>query len=495
MLFPLTLSPRRIALAALVSLVAGSPLSAQSVSESDLAALRYFLSIGDEQAVRAEKERLQEEFPDVEIDALLEDLTQRSDQVDTSQIWELIARSEYEGARELIARTRQEQPSWSPPDELLNVLNERQGQTNFDTAIAEDDLTAALATIGEFPDLLTCQRVNNAWQLAELQARNERVDSAISTYSGILSTCTTSDYVIATLQKASQVGTESQVAALFETARERNPSMRSRLADLESELAPLIGRQDMVNGTAMDSASSTSSTASRSGGPAPVTSLRPEYRGNRVAPARVSRTARDAPVPVNPAPAPSTGRQAPAGGGSLSSAAAAADREDWATCLRLTNGNQSAQMLSQRGWCAMNMGRPLEAIRAFQTAAANTGDAQLARDSNYGAILAYLEADMVREAADLSRRASLSAQQRQTTDKSILSQLALQSFDNRRYNETVAYVDRLSRETGGLDRGMAMLRGYALLHSGRKPQARQQFMAVHRSSPGPDSQRALVEAR
>ena len=489
MLQPVTRSLIAVPLAAALLWSSALTASAQPIPETELAALRYFLSVGDAPGIEAEKARLQGAFPGASIDALLEELVVRSEEVDTSQIWQMINADDFEGARELIERTKEGQPGWTPPENLLAVLNEREGQSRFEAAVEAGELQTLMAVLNDFPDLLTCQKINNAWRLAELQAAQAMPHQAVMTYDGILASCQVQDFVVATLQKASGVADKTEMAALFERARTLNPGLGLRLASLEVELAPLIGKPV--------AASADLSGASQLAVPAVET--RPQPRG---IPPVVQQVSAPAPAPAAPAPQPVRSaaatpatQAAPSGGGDLAAAQAAAARKDWATCLKHAARSNSVASTSQRGWCALELGRTLEAISAFRHSAANAGNAQLRQDSDYGLILAYLKADMVREAAAHASRAKLSAQQKLMTARQILSRLALGAFDRKSYGEAITYVDRLSREAGGLDRGMAMLRGYSFLHMNRKAEARQQFAAIHRVTPGKDTQEAMALVR
>lgn len=480
MLQPVTRSLIALPLAAALLWSSALSVSAQPIPETELAALRYFLSVGDAPGIEAEKARLQGAFPGASIDALLEELVVRSEEVDTSQIWQMINADDFEGAHELIARTKEGQPGWTPPETLLAVLGEREGQSRFEAAIETGELQTLMAVLNDFPDLLTCQKINNAWRLAELQAAQALPHQAVMTYDGILASCQVPDFVVATLQKASGVADKTEMAALFERARTLNPGLGLRLASLEVELAPLIGKP-----VAVPEASQLA---------VPAVETRPQPRGIPPVVQQVSAPA-PAPQPVRAVAATPAPQAAPSGGGDLVAAQAAAARKDWATCLKHAARSNSVASTSQRGWCALELGRTLEAISAFRHSAANAGNAQLRQDSNYGLILAYLKADMVREAAAHASRAKLSAQQKMTTDRQILSRLALSAFERKSYGEAIAHVDRLSREAGGLDRGMAMLRGYAFLHMNRKAEARQQFAAIHRVTPGKDTQEAMALVR
>ena len=77
----------------------------------------------------------------------------------------------------------------------------------------------------------------------------------------------------------------------------------------------------------------------------------------------------------------------------------------------------------------------------------------------------------------------------------MISKLAVASFERGKYRQTLQYLDRLARDSGALDRGLSMMRGWALLKIGQKSAAREQFRRIHAASPGSDSHQGLVEAR
>ncbi len=422
---------------------------AQDLRETDLAALRYFLSINDEASVQAEIQRLETEFPGANIRETLDLMDAQASQVDTSPIWRRIEADDYAGARELIAEFEEDNAGWTAPADMIEILDAKQGQAAFEAAYADGDLNGVIRSLSEFPTILTCERVNNPWRLAELQVAAELPDEALATYEGVLQGCHEEDYVVATLQKASEISEKEQLEDLFDTARRSTPALTGRLAKLEEELFPQAEPVEEVAA---------------------------------------------APAPVKK----SSGSSSGGGGGSspqLTRAAAAADRGDWAQCLQMTTGTRSINGINQRAWCTLNYGRPREAIQGFQHVASNSGSASMRRDATYGMILAYSKTGQLEQAAALANKVSLTASQRSVVNSTVISKLAARSYERGRYRETLQYLDRLSRESGSLDRGNSLLRGWALLKSGNKTAARAQFRRVHQTSPGNDSLQGIIEAR
>jgi tetratricopeptide (TPR) repeat protein len=460
---PAVIKPYALVLAISAFAAATPATTAAELTETDLAALRYFLSIDDKASVAAEIRRLETEFPGADVAATLALIDQRAREVDTSPIWREIEAEEFDAARTLIAEFVAENPGWSPPEDLVAILDANEGQAKFEAAVTARDLAAASEVVISFPSIVTCDRINNPWRLAELQVEAGLRADALATYDGILKTCGSEDYVVATLQKASAIAEGAEMAALFAVARSSSPALMARLTALETELAPA------------------------------------QASGDADAPAPAAATAAATPPPTRPsAPArtaPAVSRDAPAsGGGQLARARAAADRSDWASCLELTANSGAIEMINQRSWCAFNFGRPQEALAGFKRVAAAGGGA-MARDATYGMILAYARIGQPQAAADLASRAQLTAEQRRLVNRTVIADLAQLSFKQGKYRAAVSYLDQLSRDGGGLDRGLAMLRGWALLKGGNKRAAREQFQRVHQASPGNDSLQGLAETR
>ena len=136
----------------------------QAQSADDLRALRYYLQQNDQTAAQAELRRLRIAFPDWRPPSDLNELTtpQAGATVDEGAIWRQIARRDYAGARQLIEQGRQSVAGWTPPSDLLRVLETNEAQDNFTAAVTARDATQAIAIVRRAPQLLSCERINNA---------------------------------------------------------------------------------------------------------------------------------------------------------------------------------------------------------------------------------------------------------------------------------------------------------------------------------------------
>jgi tetratricopeptide (TPR) repeat protein len=136
----------------------------------------------------------------------------------------------------------------------------------------------------------------------------------------------------------------------------------------------------------------------------------------------------------------------------------------------------SPQAALNRGWCLMEMNRPLEAAPAFEVAL-KSSSAKIREDAAYGQSLAYLRVGLSREAAVAATKAPQNRQRTTELRTAILANQATDSFEAGRYVETLLALDERARiAPERID--LMTLRGYAYLKLGRLGDAEGVFEAV-----------------
>jgi tetratricopeptide (TPR) repeat protein len=129
-----------------------------------------------------------------------------------------------------------------------------------------------------------------------------------------------------------------------------------------------------------------------------------------------------------------------------------------------------------RGWCLMQLNRPLEAAPAFEVAL-QTGTADLQRDAAYGQSLAYLRVGLNDKAAVSAARSPQTRQRRVELGTALLTAQATTAFEAKRPVEALMALDQLAQlAPERLD--LMILRGYAYLDTGRYGDAQRVFQAV-----------------
>lgn len=156
------------------------------------------------------------------------------------------------------------------------------------------------------------------------------------------------------------------------------------------------------------------------------------------------------------------------------------------TELRQTNPDQALS----RGWCLMDLNRPLEAVKAFEVAQNSASDV-VRSDASYGRSLAYLRAGLTDQASVAAAAAKQTNSRAVELQSAILANRAQSSFNLGRYREALIALDQRAQITPE-QTDLMILRGYAYLNVGRKPDARRIFQALA-STGSKDGQRALAE--
>ena len=462
-------------LALALSLAMPAPALAQAPGAEDLRALIYYLDHDDQRAVQAEMRRLRSAFPrwtpPTDVNDLRAQASTTGASVDVQPIWARIQRNDYVGARALIDEARARVPGWSPDAEMLRVLETSESQIAFDEAYARRDAAAAVAAVRRTPALMRCDRINNAWRLAELYQAAGQNGNAVTTYRGVLSSCTRLSEATPTLEKANDVTTLDELASLFDVARQAAPANTNSLNELEARLR--AGRGGAARTPARTAAA-----------PAPA------------APATPSPSA-PAAAPAAPQVATAPGRLPLRGDGRAAQVRALKDQGNWAGCLAASANPRSIEVLYERSWCAYNLDRAGEALAGF-TAASQSGSGlggTVPRDSRFGMILSYLSMNMTEEGARLAASTQLTQEQRVTVESTILDQRGVRAYHSGDFAQSIAYLTALEQLSGSLRRDLAMLRGYAYLNNDQPREALAEFTRLNDQLSTDETRSALQSVR
>lgn len=136
----------------------------------------------------------------------------------------------------------------------------------------------------------------------------------------------------------------------------------------------------------------------------------------------------------------------------------------------------SPDQANMRGWCLMDMNRPMEAADAFEIAL-KSPSRNVREDAAYGQSLAYLRLGLTRSAAVAATKSPQRPERSSELQVAILANRALAAFDSKRYREAIVYLDqRTMLQPEPMD--LMVLRGYALIKLGMLEDARRIFQAV-----------------
>lgn len=204
--------------------------------------------------------------------------------------------------------------------------------------------------------------------------------------------------------------------------------------------------------------------------------------------------------PSQPAPALRSGAPAarPRGAAvameAATAAPAAATRSARPTSCasRLDPARLSAPAALQRGWCLMDLNRPLEAAESFG-AALSSGNRNIREDAAYGQSLAYLRVGLTDRAAVAATRAPMGSARARELQASILGDRAIQAFQSDRYREALLYLDQRAQvQQEPVD--LLVLRAYSYMNLSRPHDALRLFEAAAATG-NRDARRGLADAK
>lgn len=474
----------------LALLIPALPVSAQNPSPTgrDLVALIAYYDQSDQRSLNAELARLQAKFPGWTPPSDIGRLRNRSPSSEIDLIFRQIAAGQLQAARASIATTKEQFPEWTPQADMIQLLETAEGQERLDAALMAGNSTEAIRVAATTPALLRCDRVNNAWRIAEVQGRTGDVPGAVRTYQAIIGACTNYPEIVATIEKADGIATFEDVSMLIDQAADRFEQQGKALAELKLRLA--LGRGLQVQGPDLP-ANGMKRPKARPG------TMGAEPEPNRVTQVAAPAPTRAAPAPAAPratrsasAPAPAPAPRSGGGGrvgGDLQSAAASGN---WSRCVQLAANSTVPAVVAQRGWCAYNLNRPMEALAAFKSASGSLRGTDQ-RDARFGMALSYLKMNMTEEAAQIAASTSLTRQQRVETESIILDQRGVAAYQRREFARSIEYFNAIEKISGGLRRDLAMLRAYAYLHVGAKDQAKQKFQILNDQLSTRETRKAL----
>ncbi|MBS7538385.1 hypothetical protein [Ancylobacter lacus] len=163
-----------------------------------------------------------------------------------------------------------------------------------------------------------------------------------------------------------------------------------------------------------------------------------------------------------------TGAAPRASGGGASGTAAALSRRNYGACIARSNAGFRSGRLSPgdavaRGWCLMQMKRPMEAAQAFDLALNNGATGRVAEDAAYGKSLALMQKNLTNDAQVAATEAPQSPRRATQLSADLLAQRAVTSYRDDRYVETLIALDERARLVPE-DQGLMMLRGWSYYH-------------------------------
>lgn len=138
--------------------------------------------------------------------------------------------------------------------------------------------------------------------------------------------------------------------------------------------------------------------------------------------------------------------------------------------------NLSPDAALKQGWCLMDMQRPMEAARAFETALGSSS-AKNREEAAYGQSLAYMRLGLTSKASVAAAQEPLSRERQLNLQVSILSARAIAAYQGGHYQDALLLLNQRN-QLAPEETGLMVIRGYAYYNLGRYMDARKVFSAL-----------------
>lgn len=153
----------------------------------------------------------------------------------------------------------------------------------------------------------------------------------------------------------------------------------------------------------------------------------------------------------------------------------------------------SAAAAVQRGWCLLNLKRPVAAAKAFE-AARHSGNTQVAADAAAGLAYAKIQQGLTTEAGAAASSAELPPARRKELSALLLSERFFAQYDNRDFDAALVTLSERARYASETT-DLMLMRGWAYFNLGRFDDASHVFQALYRVNRSPDALAGLTAIR
>ncbi len=140
---------------------------------------------------------------------------------DESRLWSLLHAGLFNEAAAQLALWRSERPSWTPPEEFIQLLSRARWQVAFDTACRERHAKEIIALAIERPAALDCAHLDRRWALARAYDELGQEEACLATFDKAMRDCRAPRQLLSTLETARGRISKHQLETLIERAAPR----------------------------------------------------------------------------------------------------------------------------------------------------------------------------------------------------------------------------------------------------------------------------------
>lgn len=196
-------------------------------------------------AAQATRRQVQQALQrDAQEQAKLAAAPEQANGVDDTPLWNLLHARRLTQFDQNLARLRRQFPDWSPSAGLLAERQRQQQDVDIDLAFARGSADGIVQILDKYPAQFSCARIDRLWRAAEMLAKADHKEQALTLYRSVFPDCTPAANRIATLYMAQQtLGADSEALTQL-IAREAQAGKRD--ADSDEKFTRLQYDRDLT---------------------------------------------------------------------------------------------------------------------------------------------------------------------------------------------------------------------------------------------------------
>ena len=148
---------------------------------------------------------------------------------DERPLWELLASGRLDAVDTAMADMSRAFPRWTPPRDLLRVLEEKRLDRSIDEAVLNGEWSRLIRLAETHPERLGCERIDLLWNLARAYVEEQAPQDALMVYRSIIPHCENARHRLATLEKAR---THLGSAAMIDLLRREESASKEEPAEI-----------------------------------------------------------------------------------------------------------------------------------------------------------------------------------------------------------------------------------------------------------------------
>ncbi|MGB1092701.1 MAG: hypothetical protein ACPGYX_11295, partial [Oceanobacter sp.] len=155
------------------------------------------------------------------------------------RLWQWLKLGRYSQIESRIEQLRKTYPSWTPPEDMVRILNETRSRRALEDAVKAGNWSMVMFTYKQHPEWFNCEQFYNLWALADAQEGMGNREAMLKIYQGMMDNCSSERVRVDTYRRATPQLTFEELSLMVdkEESRELRRLSDATLGSMQRDLA------------------------------------------------------------------------------------------------------------------------------------------------------------------------------------------------------------------------------------------------------------------